>query len=254
MSSMHYKADKQRRNSNICAASVWHWQNTLENKLLKQGTGRASVSVPVIIHAVCRENDSHIIHLQHNPYLFQSSSPFSFCSCCRSDKTSKGCFLIVTTPGSQWVEFRGIKENRNVKWNSLWTVVSPVKLSNFYGPLSNVNLSWWRRKLCVRILATRLAQRNKKVGLWLVCWSSPSHCSNVQSGVRVGCFRWLVPPACELVGDLRRCCAEKMYPGSLARFEKNPAYIGNIRYRNYQVYYDSYEHGLMYNFLMFPIH
>lgn len=190
-------------------ATVWVWQNGLEMKLLQQKTDGSSVGVPVIMHTVCLGNDSHITPLQNNPYLFQSSSPFSFCSCCRSDKTSKGCFLNVTTPGSQWMEFRGAKENWNVKWNSLCTVVSPVKLSNFYGPLSTLNLQWLRRKLCVGFLATRLAHSNEKVGVWLVCWSSPSQCANARSGVKIGCFRWFVPLACELVAELRRCCARK---------------------------------------------
>lgn len=38
---------------------------------------------------------------KNKPYLSQSSSPFSFCSCCRNGLSSSGCFLSVATPGSQ---------------------------------------------------------------------------------------------------------------------------------------------------------
>lgn len=59
------------------------------------------------IHAVCHgDGDSLIIIIillppKNKPYLSQSSSPFSFCSCCRNGLTSNGCFLTVATPGSQ---------------------------------------------------------------------------------------------------------------------------------------------------------
>lgn len=57
------------------------------------------------IHADCHgDGDSLLILLlptKNKPYLFQSSSPFSFCSCCRNGLTSNGCFLTVATPGSQ---------------------------------------------------------------------------------------------------------------------------------------------------------
>lgn len=64
---------------------------------------------------------------QNKPYLFQSSSPFSFCSCCRNGWTSNGCFLTVATPGSQRNVFRKKRKYKVKQLLDGWLTCEAVK-------------------------------------------------------------------------------------------------------------------------------
>lgn len=125
----------------------------------------------VVIHAVCHGDGGSLTAPlltspppKNKPYLFQSSSPFSFCSCCRSDLTSNGCFLTVSTPGSQWMVFRkkaemcGESETASGRWSHLWSCQISVDLCR-------LNLPWLRRKLYVQIAAKWLAVPNEEVAV-----------------------------------------------------------------------------------------